>query len=187
MRIGVDLDGCCYDYTGAVMRYLASIGQPRPFPESSEWGWYVAWGMTDEEFWSHANAGVEAGIIYAGPFFDGAADALRDLHDAGHELHFKTARWTGDGSRAEELTLDCLAENEIPYDSLTFGHDKTAGPECDLFVEDNVGNYDALEEVGVEPWLITQPYNLDQPGGKVRRRVSSLVEFADMVLERVAA
>jgi len=54
----------------------------------------------------------------------------------------------------------------------------------DFMIEDKLENYDALIDSGCNAWLMDRPWN--QANDKPRKRVYSLNEFADKVLDNVA-
>lgn len=178
MDIGIDLDGVCYDFGGACERYAASLGLGHVLPSPRVFSFYKGWGMTSEAFWAWTAQGVDAGQIFTGPAMEGAPEALRALFRAGHRLHIKTHR--AQGTKSEVNTRAWLLEHKIPYTTLTFTADKTSGPYCETFVEDQLGNYDALDAFGVKAFLIDRDWNQDP--GDARRRVGSITEFANLWL-----
>ena len=189
VRVGVDLDGCCYDFDGNFARYLLSVGYPaEKMVEVTNWWFYRDWGLSDAEFVAACIAGVQAGILFrSGGTLPGAAWALDRLMRAGHEVHIITAR----GFDAVDASGSChfatrewLADESMPYTSLTLSHDKTS-VSTDVMVEDNLDNYDALDAAGVHVLLINRPWN-HVAGGDERRRITDVAEFARIVLAATA-
>lgn len=183
-RIGVDLDGVCYDFSASV--YLAMEHQNHPKkpshkPESETWSFYEDWGLDVKEFIDIVNQGVDDGIIFCGPCRPGTKEAFRLLREAGHTLHIVTDRRSGTGDNAKENTYAWLNEHDLPYDTLTFSADKTV-VKTDYFIEDKLENYDALEAAGVRAYLVDRPWNHDD--SKERRRVDGILHFAQTVIER---
>lgn len=185
MKVGVDLDGVLYNFHQAFIDYLTVSelhGKYIVKYAFNDWNFFKHWGMTQEEFVAVCNKGVDAGVIFRGPTRKRAASAIRRIKRAGHEIHIVTDRSFGESPLASQYaTLDWLAEHKIPYDSITFSADKTVVP-TDIFVEDKLENYDALDAAGTEVYLINRPWNRREDN---RRRISGITEFANIVTERV--
>ena len=188
-RVGVDLDGVLYDFNDALRRYIG--GNLETHPEPTVWSYWTEWKMVKAEFWETVAAGVDAGVIFGtGGIAPGAIFWMNQMRSAGHTLHIVTARSSGRpatpalASAAEINTRHWIQRFHVPYDTLTFAHDKTSVP-TDVFVEDKLGNYDALEAAGSQAWLIDRPCN--QQEGCTRRRVASFEKFAQAVLAQPAA
>lgn len=183
MRVGIDLDGVCYDF-GAAYRHWLEITCQRNAAEmgpATHWYFYRDWGLTDEQFVGTFAAGVNAGVIFAhGQPMPGTDEAFSRIKAGGHSIHIATDRSIGLPGMAASLTLEWLARYELPYDSITFGADKTL-LDVDIFIDDKLENYDALDAKGRRVFLRHQPWNL-APG---KRRVADLNHFAQIV-ERVA-
>lgn len=185
MRVGVDLDGCCYSFGDSVHRYLCSIGlgdlwKSGPNPEPY-WEFFKDWGWTSQQFVEMCNDGVDAGIIFRGPTRDNAPQALREIKQAGHEIIIITDRSFGSTpASSERATLAWLAEHQMPFDEIYFSPDKTISP-TDIFVEDKLENYDDLTRAGVECWLINRAWNRED--GDNRNRIDSISEYPKKVAE----
>lgn len=185
MKIGVDLDGVLYNFHGAFIDHLRASGQYERYEVKhvfDRWNFFEQWGMSQEEFVSHCNSGVDSGIIFRGPARKRAASSLRRIKKAGNEIHIITDRSFGSTPEAsKQATYDWLNEHQIPYDSVTFSADKTV-VKTDMFVEDKLENYDALDKAGTEVYLINRPWNRRTD---FRRRISGITEFANIVTGRV--
>lgn len=180
MRIGVDLDGVLFDFAGSLRRYLISIGRDdSTLCATKTWHFYEDWGYTLEEFIAHCDAGVDAGYVFSGPARSRAAQSVQMLKDAGHSIHIITDRAFGSPGASQLATRIWLANHSIPYDTLDFSADKTIVP-TDLFIEDKLENYDALDATPCQPWLVNRAWN-HVPGGDDRRRLPDVYEFAQMV------
>jgi len=178
MRIGVDLDGCNLMFQVGVNMYLRLKGHDLKC-DIYNYNFWRDWGWSDEKWMEFWKEGVEAGVIFNNAPFVGAVEALNNLHDAGHEIHIITHRGFADRpGLAEQLTEKWLDMRGYRYHSLTFSEDKTV-VKTDVFVEDNLKNYEALNAVGTKAFLITRPWN---EGVKVERRVRSIGEFSRRVL-----
>lgn len=184
MRVGIDLDGCLYDFGNSVRKYLDSIGREYGFkggkPEPHCWDFYKYWHMTTAEFVQICNDGVEAGYIFSGDIRPNAVEAVERIAALGHQIIIITDRSFGLSPRSSErATTEWLAQHGIEYDELVFSADKTIVP-TDLFVEDKLENYDKLVNAGVDAYLITRDWNV-VPGGDARQRISDISEYADAV------
>lgn len=165
LHIGIDLDGVCYDFAKSLSEYLVeSEGfDPDSLPEPTCWEFYEKdWGLTLDEFLTLFAKGVDAGYVFrVGDPHDDCVEIMRTLH-LDHSLHIVTHRTIGE--RGVQNTMEWLFEKQIPYDTITFSRDKTI-VKTDLFIEDNVDNFLALEEAGVQAVLMDRPWNqhLDTP------------------------
>ncbi len=178
MRVGIDLDGCIHNFGKSLQNYLETITHSYDCTDPQVWDFYKDWGMTDIDFKKHCNDGVDAGIVFNGPQFPGAVQAVRRIKAAGHSIHFITDRFFGSDPRnSAAVTEGWLLHHGFPYDSLTFSPDKTVVA-TDVFVEDKAENYDMLEATGVRCYLINQPWNIEKDN---RRRISGMTEFADIL------
>ncbi len=187
MRVGIDLDGVLYNFHQSFIDYLTMSGLQGKYLikySFDDWNFFERWGMSQREFVEHCNRGVDAGIIFRGPARKRAGSAIRRIKKAGHEVHIVTDRSFGRSPLdSQYATMDWLAQHNIPYDSITFSADKTIVP-TDMFVEDKLENYDALDAAGTEVYLISRPWNRRNDN---RRRISGITEFANIVTERVTA
>lgn len=159
LRIGIDLDGCLYDFEASLKYFLVKHVDAGlwDLPEPSCWDFYESdWGMTETEFMSYFEDGVNSGIVFAyGGVDPGGAECLEKL-STDHSIHIVTHRQIGLLSASN--TEAWLIKNEITYDTLTFSKDKTV-VKTDVFIEDNVDNFLALEESGVRSFLMDRPWN----------------------------
>lgn len=156
MRVGVDLDGCVYDFIGSLREYIhRTYAVPcEQMPPPTRWEFYEDWGYTLDDYRSLAHEGSDAGIVFGwGRPLPGSRHVLRSLARTGHSLHVVTARDFGDQEAMKERTRAWLGRHRIPFDTLTFSGDKTL-ISTDAFIDDHPGNVDALREVGCEGWLL---------------------------------
>lgn len=66
MRVGIDLDGVCYNFAASVSAYLDTLGGlPGGYPEPRHWEFYEDWGLDLFGFLRVCHAGVDAGIIFS--------------------------------------------------------------------------------------------------------------------------
>lgn len=180
LSIGEDLDGCNLMFQAGVNKALKAAGHDlkcNPY----NYHFWRDWGWTDDEWMEFWVWGTEQGYIFNNAPFRGAVEANNALYDAGHKIHIITYRgFKSHPGLAEKVTESWLDTVGFKYDSLTFSEDKTV-IKTDVFVEDNLDNYHALNAAGTECYLITRPWN---EGVKVERRVRSVAEFARIILEK---
>lgn len=187
LRVGFDLDGVLFNFGDSVKRYLDHIGQgdiwksgPTPKPY---WDFYKDWGWTGKQFVDMCNAGADAGFIFCGPTRHNAAKAVQAVKEMGHEVIIITDRQFGSNPYvSHKNTQNWLAKHKIPYDELYFSSDKTCVP-TDMFVEDKLENYDALDAAGVEVYLINRAWNFVEEDDN-RRRIRHIMQYVDAVEAR---
>lgn len=182
MRIGWDIDGPGYGFVDAFYGYAKQVGAvPNDYvPVFGSYNFYEGHGMTREEFIQLCHDGVDAGeVFWKGTPEPGYFEAMAKLAKAGHSNHIVTARGFGSPGAAARATAQWLIDHGAVFHSLTLADDKTSVP-TDAFIEDHLGNYDALEAAGCMVYLIDKPWN--QVEGDSRRRVSSPLEFAERIL-----
>lgn len=182
MRVGIDLDGVCYDFAASVRAYLCGTlrtHKPTDCPDPTRWEFYEDWGLDLDTFLSTFHAGVDDGVIFAhGQPYARTAEAFGWIKAAGHTIHIVTDRSMGRPGASERATVAWLAQHGLEYDSLTFSADKTVA-RLDVMVDDKLSNYYALEAAGVEAWLLTRAWNQHDP--EPSRRVLDLLHFAEVI------
>lgn len=181
LEVGVDIDGCLYDFVDEIRAYIhTSTGRSlTTMPDARCWTFYKQdWGMTTPEFLAAFRDGVNAGHIFTiGDPRPGALAALTRIASGGHQIRIVTSRSIAGAEEAAAVaTRDWLARWAIPHVSLTITDDKTSVP-TDIFIEDNVENYLALDATGTEVYLLDRPWNTHHDG----RRVADWNSFADRV------
>jgi hypothetical protein len=184
LRVGMDLDGVHYNFANSVRHFLLTHYADKPFgdgtyPDPHRWDFFLDWGMDVKTFIRICHEGADAGIIFKfGRTFDGLSKWVFDqIHKDGHTIHVATDRSFGQNGISETHTREFLEVEALHHDSLTFTSDKTSVP-TDIFIEDKVENYVALDAAGVEVWLVTRPWNLHLEGA---RRIDSIVEYPGKV------
>lgn len=190
MRLGIDLDGCGYDFSEAWrISYclLHHVDHCRFDPDVVQWHFYEddEWGnLTTEEFLEVAAWGVKHGIIFSyGLPIRGFAEGMRAMAEDGHELHIVTARsFPGVEAECQIQTRAWLDRFGVPFDSLTFSEDKT-NPMTDFFIDDRDKNLDALAMAGICPVRMNQPWN--EHVGEAYPAVHSWAEFRMLVNAQV--
>lgn len=192
--IGVDLDGVMYNFAGALSRYAEQRGLfgPGDTPDHDEDVdsynfWKDEWGWQLSQFMEVTREGIEAGHVFRrGDPYPDAVAGFQAMQAAGHRLHVITdRRWPGAEDEAEQSTRDWLEQNGIRPDSITFTKDKTAildvaeNPDTAAFIEDLAKNAEALDQAGVETWLVDRPWNRHYA---TPRRMPSMGEFSERIV-----
>lgn len=183
MRIGIDLDGVCYDFAAAVRHHVITKGilAPEACANATRWEFYEDWGLNTGAFLAVCHDGVNDGVIFThGAPHHGVKKAWHRLITAGHTIHVITDRSFGSKGASQAATVEWLRVHDLPYDSITFTSDKTIVA-VDAMVDDKPENYAALTAAGVETYLLTQPWNAHVDGA---HRVNDLTDFADLFAPR---
>ena len=182
MRVGIDLDGVCYDFADSVREYLCAVAQTHRYsncPEPTRWEFYEDWGLGLGEFLDNCHAGVDSGVIFTyGDPHPNVAEAFHRIKAGGHTIHIVTDRSFGTKGASEAATRAWLDAHGLPFDSLTFTADKTV-VRLDTMVDDKLANYYALQTAGVDAWLLTRAWN--QQDKTIRQRVVDLLHFAEVI------
>lgn len=180
MRVGIDLDGVCYNFAASVREYLCrhEYADPETCTDPTRWEFYEDWGLTLEDFLAACHAGVDAGLIFThGDPYPNTAEAFARIKGAGHTIHVVTDRSFGTAGASEAATRAWLDTHGLPFDSLTFSSDKTV-VRLDTMVDDKPSNFLALQAAGVDAWLLTRPWNR---ACETSRRVLDLLHFAEVI------
>ena len=186
MRVGVDVDDVLYPWYATAHRVCSQAGITNGIMPVT-WACYDEYGITFEEWQAVLSESTLDGSLYYADPYHGTRHALSMLKHAGHSVHLVTARgtepfWHNREVRAHTY-LWVSGHLADLVDSLTFSADKTV-VQTDVFVDDSLRNYDALEAYGTTTaYVLDQPWNRTAPRpGRSRRRVHSLTEFAQRVL-----
>ncbi|WP_179377833.1 hypothetical protein [Rhodococcus sp. ACS1] len=184
MKIGLDLDGCLYNFEDSLREFLRSEDYPEGLmTEPQRWSFHDDWGLSYEEFRDACNEGVDEGYVFScGEPYEGVQEGVRRIKEMGHSIHIITARAYGSPGMAQLNTARWLAAYGIEYDTLTFSHDKTV-VQTDVMLEDNIGNYEALEAAGTIAVLMDRPWNRGTPEDYRRTRVLSMDHFVELIEE----
>lgn len=182
MRIGLDSDGVIYNFTQVYNSHLIELGHKlEPEAEAETWDYFTKYGYTSEDFLSHMDDLVDAKrLFWEGELYEpDIPEKIDQLRAAGHTIHIVTNRFSGKVECAEEATRHWFKSKKINYDSLTFSKDKTVVP-TDIFLEDNLKNFEAIWMAGSLCYLVNRPYN--QTGEDEAFRVDTFAEFANLWL-----
>lgn len=180
--LGVDIDDVLfawYDLAHNACRVAGITNGVTP----TSWRPFDDYGCSQEDWLAAVIPMVEQGD-YALPPIEGAVEAMHRLMDSGlFEVHLVTSRGGFENGLAiKASTIEWLSTYEIPHHGLHFTQDKTL-VRTHISIDDHVRHIKALEEWGVETWLVDRPYNqeLDHP-----RRRATFAEIADdLIHERM--
>jgi len=170
--LGVDLDGVCGDYVGALREILA---ERRGVPTESltleiSWG-CGEWGLNSPEEFDelHRFAVSEHQILRNMKVIPGACETLWRLSDAGVWIRIVTHRLYSNWGHAVAAgdTAFWLDDQRIPDRDLCFIAAKSS-VNADAFVEDAPHNIVDLRAAGQTVIVFDQPYNRHLPGPRAR-------------------
>jgi len=182
--LGVDLDGVCGDYSGALRQVVAAEKDLdiETLPPQASWD-FLEWELGPGEFEDmHRKAVLEHRIFRSMPPMPGAADALWRLSDAGVWIRIITHRLCVNWGHAVAVadTVSWLDATGIPYRDICFLGAKPE-VEADCYVDDASHNVTALREAGNHVIVFDAPYNQDVDGP----RAKSWADVEELVKERV--
>lgn len=171
--LGLDLDGVVADYTAGFGAFVAEDAgiQIGELPPPTSWNFHQSgWPILDTEHYLrlHTKA-VENALFAEMPIIDGAAQAVRNLRDAGVSVRIVTHRLLTGGRFSQVVTdtVDWLDHHGIEYDDLCFLKEK-ADLDCDLMLDDSPTNLQSFKGAGVPYLIYDQPYNRLSVGDRVR-------------------
>jgi uncharacterized protein len=160
-RIALDIDSTLHPYWDLLERIAkARYGVTLPYEEQRGWG-ITALSRDQlvacvEE--SHSDENIERAVPY-----EGAAEAIRRWHAAGHWIHVTSHR----RDSCAAATRRWLDASGIPYDDLHCSFDKVS--RClelgiDLLIDDSPVNLAAAREAGMLVATLIHPWNVDFVG-----------------------
>lgn len=188
MRIGVDLDGCLYDWHIDMQEWLLhSTGVE--YPKPTTWNFSdKEWGMTQEDFQKHWHAGVRAGHVFRKqpPLAQGVEVLSRLAHQ--HDLYIITSRLLpGLEEDCTRNTMGWIEEHLIPHKEVHIvGHGKTEICNqlgIEIIIDDAVHNYEDLLKTSTVPVMLTMPWNVHY---EAQLRAANWLEFEQIVSEYAA-
>lgn len=179
---GVDLDGVCADYTTAFRAVVAEeLGVSfDDLPLERSWD-FREWGLDAHEFERlHHHAVAERRFFRDLPAFEGCADALWRLSDAGVWIRIITHRLYVNWGHAAAVsdTVSWLDTFQIPYRDICFLGRKPQ-VEADVYIDDAPHNVEALRATGNPVIVFDQPYNRQLKG----LRAKTWLEVEEIVLD----
>lgn len=194
MIIGVDLDGCAYNFVDNFLHYLRSNNwfnlnnytDPGDNYKPTHWNFFTDFGVGEDEFGDIMAEGIREGYVFLDPigFKDlpmlGCTAVLRKFRRQGHSVHIITHRSFRNGATAQ--TVAWLKRYGVPFDALHFVKDKTV-VDVDLLLEDSPNNYIASVKAKIPCVLMAHQYNEHLTAAT---RVADWHEFRELV-EQVSA
>lgn len=158
-RIGIDLDGVCYDFTGAFCEL-----QGWDPDEVRSWEFFKDHGHTTEWFLNECRDAVRAGTLFRyGGLIKGVKEAFDTLALQGHEVYIITDRCSidpDDSALIKNNTVNWLKEHNLRYEGTVWTGDKAKA--CvdlgiDYLLDDKIENVE-----DVEFGTLTKAYLFDQ-------------------------
>lgn len=153
MRIGIDLDGVCYQWTKTARYMLREVLPNSPYTkdgplgtECTEWD-YIKHNVAPEHDKWLWNEGIKLGLFRHGHLFPGTIKALRELDKIG-DLVAITHR----PERAAADTFAWIAFHQLPFREVHVMHggSKTDVARCEIYIDDKPENCIELRE-GFDP------------------------------------
>jgi 5'(3')-deoxyribonucleotidase len=167
--LGVDLDGTCADFYGALRPIAAEWLNVPPDSLASEVSWDLPeWGVADAPggyLKLHQFAVAERELFRVMQPMPGAPEVLRRLSDQGVRIRIITHRLLVNRFHrmAVQQTVDWLDRHGIPYRDLCFLADKAAVG-ADLYIEDAPHNVEQLRAEGHPTIVFSGSANRHLPG-----------------------
>lgn len=143
MRIGIDLDGVCYQWTKTARYMLREILPNSPYhkhgplgQECSKWDYIKDHVSKEHNDWLWKE-GVELGLFRHGHLFPGTIKALRALAKYGRLVAI-----TQRPHRASEDTFAWINFHRLPFREVHIlqGEPKTEVAQCDVYIDDRPKN-----------------------------------------------
>ena len=146
----VDIDNTIADYTNGLRDYIRECGRgedecPCPEPAAYDFTLTVGWPFSGDAkafTWWHTRA-VADGLYSKEEPYEGAVDALNQLHDAGWNIIMATSRaddWRGESQR-------WLHRNGFQFDGYYNGDKTLLTP--DVLIDDRPDTLEAMTAKGV--------------------------------------
>lgn len=166
LTIAVDLDGCLYDFTGAMRKWLLTRGwsEDQLVPPTQ----YYAqrdWNIDQEVFNLELMTALGTGDMFrVGVAYPDAIRGVRDLGLAGHNIVINSARFfNGLEDKSLAATLLWLREHRVHPDLVHLANpldkmDKLAVP-FDLLIDDHPSNVETALEAGRGAVLLDRQWN----------------------------
>lgn len=158
MRIAIDIDSTLHHYWDALADAAKRrFGVDLPYEQQSTWD--IALLKPRQLEACIAETHSDRQIAAAEPY-EGAVEAIRRWHEAGHFIHITSHRRRD----SHEVTARWLAEIGLPYDELYCSDDKIE--RCreigiDLLIDDSPVNLERAIDAGIAAATISHPWNRD--------------------------
>lgn len=157
LDILLDVDGVIYPFPELFTLWLAGRLERDLDLDTTEWEFYVRWGLGYDEFVAHLTDGVREGELWwRGAPYPDVPETFRRLHAAGHRIHLVTARDVVGVDAGLAATRHWLEANELEVASVNLAQDKPRVLEvlqldaagC-IAVDDGAHHVAAWEDAGV--------------------------------------
>ncbi len=171
LTIAVDLDGCLYDFTGAMRKWLLTRGwsEDQLVPPTQYYS-QKDWNIEQEVFNQELITALDTGDMFrVGVAYPDAIRGVRDLGLAGHNIVINTARFfNGLEGKALAATLLWLREHRVHPDLVHLANpldkmDKLAVP-FDLLIDDHPSNVETALGAGRAAVLLDRDWNVVYSG-----------------------
>lgn len=180
MRLGLDCDGCLFDWEGTA-RFLLRHYHGITLPPSKNWDYIREQVPTSVWRWLWGPGVRKHGLFRHGSIYPGAAEVIKDLAKE-HTLVLVTHR----PKRAALDTHDFISYHRLPFDEV---HVMPAKPKstvpCDVYVDDSpkviediLANTSAHAVLMMRPW--NEGYAPDVWGAL--ERFSQITDWSDLPL-----
>ncbi|HKY58351.1 MAG TPA: hypothetical protein VJL80_09960 [Aeromicrobium sp.] len=178
LRIGVDVDDVLFPWFEKAHAACERAGITNGITPAT-WECWKDYGCTLDDWLAVMEKVTLDGSLYAGDPYPGVRDALAQLVDAGHTVHFVTARgFFKHGDLIKRMTVEWINDYDLPHHSLTFTKDKTV-MRLDVAVDDSVKNVTDLTAAQVRVCMVDAPHNT---GHQHTWREPTFVDFVRTVL-----
>lgn len=161
-RIGLDLDGVCYEWERTARYMLLNILPNSPYTkdgplgkESTSWD-YIEENVSKDHWNWLWDEGVKLGLFRHGHLFPGTIKAIRQLADIG-DVIVCTSR----PPQAVPDTVAWLAYQQLPIRGIhILGKEpKSSIPTCDVWIDDKPENCKDLLTTGAFVCMPDRPWN----------------------------
>src|SRR6185503_19620874 len=161
MRIGIDIDGVCYQWSKTARFMLREVLPNSPYTKDGPMGqestdWRYIPDNVDKKHWNWLwDEGIKLGMFRHGDMYAGTPEALKKLAKMG-DLVAITMR----PKRAAQDTFDWISYNRLPFSEVHVlqGESKLVVAPCDYYIDDKPENCFELAINGTA-CLRNQPWN----------------------------
>jgi uncharacterized HAD superfamily protein len=129
MKIGVDLDGCVFDFVSHFMDfYNRLLGLDDKPEDATSWDWWDCPNLkiTQEEFFKAVKQYTKMGYPQEQPIISGATESLIDIANDNHEIVYISDR----PSESHRITINSLLDHNLPINSVIFCKSKEKASIC---------------------------------------------------------
>lgn len=162
-RIGIDIDGVCYDFIKALRLYVnKTTNKPlEEMPPPKSWHFFrEQWNISDDDYFKFVvNGVIDREIFWIGDIYPGCKESIDLIKNMGHEIVFITARrFNGIEHLCQQATFEWINNSGLPYDKIIVDNDKT-GYSLDLLIDDSPNQIENHILHGEHAAIFDQPWN----------------------------